>query len=58
VYDRAGFDFVDHVRRTMRGDTMPTTARLAEEVEALAPGFKALLDRLGASYVDPAPSSP
>jgi hypothetical protein len=58
VYDRAGFELVDHVRRTMRGDATPATARIVEEIEAMAPGFKALLDRLGASYVDPAPPPP
>jgi hypothetical protein len=56
VYDESGFTFVDHVRRTVRGEEAPTNAELVEEIEALAPGFKARLDRLGASYVDPPPS--
>ena len=55
VYDQAGFAFVDHVRRTVRGEAAPTSAQLVDEIEAVAPGFKARLDRLGASYVDSPP---
>jgi hypothetical protein len=55
VYDQVGFAFVDHVRRTVRGEAAPTSAQLVDEIEAVAPGFKARLDRLGASYVDAPP---
>ncbi len=58
VYEQAGFAFVDHVRRTVSGEKALTSAQLVDEIEAVAPGFKERLDRLGATYVHAPPPSP
>jgi hypothetical protein len=43
-------DAVGHIRRVLSSDHAPTTAELLAELEAIAPGARALLDSLGADY--------
>lgn len=56
VYHHQGLAFVDHVRRAISGEPVPATPQLVEEINSLAPGFKALLDSLGARHTEPSVS--
>jgi hypothetical protein len=47
---RATTEALSQVRRLMSGDVSPTTREIVEELEAMAPGARALLDTLGAGY--------
>jgi hypothetical protein len=50
VQSREQADPVSHIRRLTSGDVSPATAAIVEELEAMAPGARALLDRLGADH--------
>jgi hypothetical protein len=43
-------DAVGHIRRLLASDHVPTTPELLADLEAIAPGARALLDSLGAGY--------
>ena len=45
-----GGDGVAHIRRTIAGDDTPSTASLLAEMESMAPGTMALVERLGVGY--------
>lgn len=50
VQSRREVDALSHIRRVTSGDVSRTTAEIVGELEAMAPGARALLDRLGAGY--------
>ena len=50
LYEHAGFGMLAHVRRMIGGEGPTTTPGIVAELEALAPGFSALLDRLGVDW--------
>lgn len=50
VQSRKEADAAAHIRRLISGDVSPTTPEIVEELEAMAPGARALLDKLGAGY--------
>ncbi|HSJ32220.1 MAG TPA: hypothetical protein VK933_12345 [Longimicrobiales bacterium] len=45
-----GGDGVAHIRRTITGDYAPSTASILAELESIAPGTRALVERLDVGY--------
>ncbi|HSJ62568.1 MAG TPA: alpha/beta fold hydrolase [Gemmatimonadaceae bacterium] len=53
VHARVGTGAAAHIRQVVSGGTSPTSRELVDQLEALAPGVRTLLDSLGAGYREP-----
>jgi hypothetical protein len=50
VHARVGTGAAAHIRQVVSGGTSPTSRELVDQLKALAPGVRTLLDSLGAGY--------